>query len=406
MRRFDLDRGMGIRGLTGSRPTSFQYEADPIIDAIVSRQDANNSMNRATDQYEADVADFKDTIAREKEQGIAGLPNMNNLNNSPFISEGINSIIDERGINRRPFVPPRMEEQIFVPPKLPSIGGVGGRDIEDRLLIDDIDLPLNRDLIDYGYGPGIMPPTPEIFLDDMETKPIPFEPTILIPPRELPPTRDLIDYGYGPGIMPPYPPQDFEDNPFRDVFEPPFEPPIDRPPFKPPIDKPPFEPPIQGPIKPPGGGRKGPPQPLEPPIYINEPPYIPPDGPPDDIPITPPPPPPPPPPPSGPINYYTNKPINNPYTPYATDSGAPALSRRISPASFGMAPGMFPPGPPKPIVKLPRIPDGPPPDRPVGAKYGGVLNGSLNKGIMRLPQSQQGDTMTTQMFQRAFRPRR
>jgi hypothetical protein len=25
---------------------------------------------------------------------------------------------------------------------------------------------------------------------------------------------------------------------------------------------------------------------------------------------------------------------------------------------------------------------------------------------MRLPQSQQGDTMTTQMFQRAFRPRR
>ena len=366
MRRFDLDRGMGIRGLTGSRPTSFQYETDPIMDAIVSRQDANNSMNRATDQYEADVADFKDTIAREKEQGIAGLPSMDNLNNSPFISEGINSIIDERGMNRRPFVPPRMEEQIFVPPKPPSIGGVGGRDIEDRLLINDIDLPLNRDLIDYGYGPGIMPPTPEIFLDDMETRPIPFK-----------------------------------DNPFKDIFTLPFIPPKDEPPFIPP-----FEPPIQGPIKPPGGGREGPPQPLEPPYTPPEdPPYVPPDGPPDDIPITPPPPPPPPPPPSGPINYYTGEVINNLYTPYSTDSGAPALNKRISPASFGMAPGMFPPGPPRPIVELPKIPDRPP-DRPVGAKYGGALNGSLNKGIMRLPQSQQGDTMTTQMFQRAFRPRR
>tara|TARA_A100001515_G_scaffold4430_2_gene4389 strand:+ start:2432 stop:3334 length:903 start_codon:yes stop_codon:yes gene_type:complete len=30
-------------------------------------------------------------------------------------------------------------------------------------------------------------------------------PTIKVPPRELPPTRDLLDYGYGPGIMPPLP---------------------------------------------------------------------------------------------------------------------------------------------------------------------------------------------------------
>ena len=44
--------------------------------------------------------------------------------------------------------------------------------------------------------------------------------------------------------------------------------------------------------------------------------------------------------------------------------------------------------------------------RPQGAKNGGVLNTTQNSGIMRLPQSQQGDTMTTQMFQRAFRPRR
>ena len=34
---------------------------------------------------------------------------------------------------------------------------------------------LDRKMIDYGYGPGIMPPTPDIFLDDMETRPIPFK---------------------------------------------------------------------------------------------------------------------------------------------------------------------------------------------------------------------------------------
>ena len=383
---FDFDRGMGIRGLRGSRPTSFQYEADPIIDAIVSRQDANNSMNRATDQYEADVADFKDTIAKEKEQGIAGLPNMRDLNNSPFISEGINSIVDERGINRPNIISHTTPDPLF----------------------NRRELPPTRDLIDYGYGPGIMPPTPDIFLDDMETKPMPFKPTILHPPRELPPTRDLIDYGYGPGIMPPYPPQDFEDNLFKDIFTPPNEPPVDvPPPFRPPIDVPPITVP-----------------PTEPPHWHDEERRYPPgydrdiDGPPpkDDIYVPPPdddiyipPPPPPPPPPSGPINYYTGEVINNPYTPYATDSGAPALSRRISPASFGMAPGMFPPPPNNKTIEKP---DELPPDRPdrnnaIFANQGKYLkNSSLNKGIMRLPQSQQGDTMTTQMFQRAFRPRR
>ena len=37
-----------------------------------------------------------------------------------------------------------------------------------------------------------------------------------------------------------------------------------------------------------------------------------------------------------------------------------------------------------------------------GMKFGGALNA----GIMRLPQSQQGDTMTTRIFQNAFKPRR
>tara|TARA_Y100000114_G_C11738996_1_gene317865 strand:+ start:116 stop:1435 length:1320 start_codon:yes stop_codon:yes gene_type:complete len=44
----------------------------------------------------------------------------------------------------------------------------------------------------------------------------------------------------------------------------------------------------------------------------------------------------------------------------------------------------------------------PRPLEPVEKKFGG----RLNKGIMRLPQSQQGDIMTTRIFQNAFKPRR
>ena len=75
---------------------------------------------------------------------------------------------------------------------------------------------------------------------------------------------------------------------------------------------------------------------------------------------------------------------------------------------------MFGPFVPLPKMPPPDIP--PPPDRPDGSDFsiqrlddgtgGFKFGGALNKGIMRLPQSQQGDTMTTQLFQRGFRPRR
>mgnify|MGYP004455562065 CR=1 FL=1 len=58
------------------------------------------------------------------------------------------------------------------------------------------------------------------------------------------------------------------------------------------------------------------------------------------------------------------------------------------------------------VVSHNKLPPGFDDLRPQGVKNGGVLNTTQNNGIMRLPQSQQGDTMTTQMFQRAFRPRR
>ena len=73
-------------------------------------------------------------------------------------------------------------------------------------------------------------------------------------------------------------------------------------------------------------------------------------------------------------------------------------------------------GPFVPLTKMPPPDIPPPPDRPDGGDFsiqrlddgaeGFKFGGALNKGIMRLPQSQQGDTMTTQLFQRGFRPRR
>ncbi len=339
MARFDFDRGMGIRGIGGTRPTSFEYmppQRDPIVDAIVSRRDANDSINRATDQYEADVADFKNTAATEKEEGLVSL-----LPPEPTIDRFVPPMINE---NRTPFIPPRN--------------------------IQDIDVRRFRDFIGQ--------------------------------PPQVPPVDN------------------FDDNPFKDIFIPPnippFEFPIDRPPFEPPIDRPPFIPPFEPPID--DNRRRRPPRDDD---FIDGPPYVPPidgppdgppyappiDGPPDEIPIIPPPPPPPPSSSSGPINPYTGKPISNAYTPYSTDSGATPLTRTISPRNFGRAPGMFTVGGNKEITKPPprdipiKPPQVPPPIYKLNA--GGGIN---NNGIMRLPQSQQGDTMTTQMFQRAFRPRR
>ena len=80
-------------------------------------------------------------------------------------------------------------------------------------MVPPVDIPISRDMLDYGYGPGIMPPLPPIDFDTIKPPQVP--PTELpptrrdlppqIPLRELPPRRELIDYGFGPGIMPPLP---------------------------------------------------------------------------------------------------------------------------------------------------------------------------------------------------------
>jgi hypothetical protein len=48
---------------------------DPgMADVLNMRKEANAARDGATNQYEADVADFKNTQATEAEQGIASLP--------------------------------------------------------------------------------------------------------------------------------------------------------------------------------------------------------------------------------------------------------------------------------------------------------------------------------------------
>ena len=50
-------------------------EIDPAISEMMNlRREATDATNNATDQYEADVADYKNIMAAEAEQGIGSLP--------------------------------------------------------------------------------------------------------------------------------------------------------------------------------------------------------------------------------------------------------------------------------------------------------------------------------------------
>ncbi len=59
-------------------------------------------------------------------------------------------------------------------------------------MVPPIDLPLDRDLIDYGYGPGIMPPLPPFDISGIGSLPV--APPMrdvppVVPPRDIPPPR-------------------------------------------------------------------------------------------------------------------------------------------------------------------------------------------------------------------------
>jgi hypothetical protein len=148
-----------------------------------------------------------------------------------------------------------------------------------------------------------------------------------------------------------------------------------------------------------------------------DPPGDPPDDPPDEIilPPLPPLPPTPPPPPSGPINPYTGEAMRNPYTPYEQPSNESNFNRAqmMDPRRFGQAPGFEPPRnpiltpiklPPGDGRRPPKPPQVPPPDDRLFPEKAKGMN--MGGGISQLPMQGQGDTLTTQVFQAGFRPRR
>ena len=80
------------RGSFGSSDEGGHIEYRDALRAWQARQEADQAANTATDQYEADIAEFKDSQATELEQGVASLPEITNLSQVPAVPGGVNSI--------------------------------------------------------------------------------------------------------------------------------------------------------------------------------------------------------------------------------------------------------------------------------------------------------------------------
>ena len=322
---------------------------DPgMADVIEMRKEANEARDGATDQYTADVADFKNTQATEAEQGIASLPNAPSMPDIPTIPN-----IDYTNLN-----PTLFGYDLNLPDTISS-EDFQFEDVDMTGIVPDVSVYTNP------YVEVFTPPSGKFPIDDFT-----IENFVEIDP----PFQDQIfdtdtTPGVDPGYTPPQTPNDgigngseLDDYPFIDpetggdlVLVPgdPDNPVIVRDPET--GDLPPGF--IDG-----GGG--GPPGTIPPEVYVAAP--------------TPPPPPPP------VINPYTGQAILNPYTPYELPMSDPSegYTRPMDPDEFGSAPGMNQGG---------RVPMG--------------NNNTLNSGLSRLPINLQNDTLT-QVFQSGFRPRR
>ena len=268
--------------------------------AVNARRGANEARRGATDQYEADVADFRDIEASEAEQGLASLPDYIDL------------------------------------------GSFGGR-IQTR--------------------PGGRP------------APAPVTPAPVTPaPAPAPVIPDYIDMGSFGGNTFSGSTGAITGNPYAELLS--ATVPVNNPP--PPATDPnqymgmgnnftfggPFQPGQYGNQTRPGGPPPPPEVLLPPPTYGNSTfvhPY------PDTD--------------YRPVNYYTDERIDNAYQPRSTESGTAPLKRYIAPEEFGRA--------------------------PIREPMGELRNGGyVNQGISQLPINGQGDTLTQQVFQSGFRPRR
>ena len=331
-----------------------------ILDALNLRKEAVTANRNATDQYEADVADYKNIMAKEAEQGIASLPNVDFKKDvftprqrppsgprieNPIMNTPVASVANP------PVTSPSVE--IFADPNLVRSIKEDPRKNENVIRYDPFYLDDEGNMQRY-KGPDrkfIKPPSD--YLNSGMGNPNDLSIEELIGMIDIEPGDVQVPYNTGPK-------QSTPGNFYRGVFD--SGTPVNR-----------------GRGRGPGTGGRGP--------YTPSPPVAPPVAP-----------------PSQPAPEMYKRPTS-------FESGAPTLVRAMTPKKFGTAPGFEPV-----YTPLPR-PIAPPPKRPPrtfiddqtppGAKGGMYLGDSfLNKGLSQLPMNGQNDTLTTQVFQAGFRPRR
>lgn len=331
-----------------------------LVDVMEMRKEANLARGNATDQYEADVADFKNIQATEAEQGIASLPNAPSMPNIPTVPN-----IDYTNFNPTlfgiPFTPPDLNFEdidytnipdIPVIPNIPTFVDNPYTEVFDTPTPDPDPFANLPDLGLYDYNNNVFDPTPAPYTDPYEQGD-----NYVTDDAIYNPTDDIIDVDIPVSDSP------LPDYPFVDpetggdlVLVPgdPNNPVIVRDPET--GDLP------DGYI--PGGG-DGPPGTIPPEVYVPRPP------------------------PPAPRSYETVIPYERPL-----DNVMAGYTRPMDPSLFGSTPGFE---------------NSPFRQQPTGMKGGGRVpmgnNNMLNSGLSRLPLNQQNDTLT-QVFQSGFRPRR
>ena len=321
-----------------------------LADVIEMRKEANNARGKATDQYEADVADFKNTQATEAEQGIASLPNAPSMPNIPTVPN-----IDYTNFNPtlfgQPFITPdfNLEDMDFTNlPNIPTVVDNPYTEVFDTPTPESEPVVTLPDLGLYDYNNNVFEPEPTPYIDPYEQGD-----NYVTDDAIYNPTEDIIDV----------------DIPTNDYTPPDY-------PFVDPETGGDYVLVVGDPTNPgPGVVVTDPVTGELPPGYVDQgegtpgpagtvvEPYIPPRDP--------------------SINIYTGRQVRNPYRPFEQPSSpVDDYIRPMDPAEFGRAPGMNQGG---------RVPMG--------------NNNQLNSGLSRLPINLQNDTLT-QVFQSGFRPRR
>jgi len=322
-----------------------------LVDVMEMRKEANLARGNATDQYEADVADFKNIQATEAEQGIASLPNAPSMPNIPTVPN-----IDYTNFNPTlfdiPFTPPDFNFEdidytnipdIPVIPNIPTFVDNPYTEVFDTPTPDPdpvLNLP-DLGVVDFSDFNFDIPELGIVNVDDtISTTPV---------------TDDIIDVDIPTNDYPFVDPETGGDLVLV----------------------------VGDPTNPgPGVVVRDPETGELPPGFTDEGPVYPPGTTPPTRYI-------PPPPPPAPRSYETVIPYERPL-----DNVNAGYTRPMDPSLFGSTPGFE---------------NSPFRQQPTGMKGGGRVpmgnNNMLNSGLSRLPLNQQNDTLT-QVFQSGFRPRR